>query len=372
MSKEMTAVSNKEPLMHISKRDGIEAWKPWVIRAAAVLLSLVVCAGVIVALTGLNPIEVYKGIFDGAVGTKRRTWMTIRDMLVLLCIAIGITPAFKMRFWNIGAEGQVLIGGVASAAMMIYVGDKLPAVVLLPLMLVVSALAAMVWAAIPAFFKAHWNTNETLFTLMMNYVAMQVITYCIIFWENPKGSNSVGTINSTTKGGWLPELFGMDYGWNLVIVLALTIAMYIYLKYSKQGYEIAVVGESENTARYAGISVKRVILRTMALSGAICGIAGFIIVSGASHTISTSTAGGRGFTAIIVSWLSKFNPFAMVVVSFFLVFMQKGAGQIATQFNLNENASDVITGIILFFILGCEFFINYRVGLRRRTKEAGE
>ena len=149
----------------------------------------------------------------------------------------------------------------------------------------------MIWGVIPAFFKAYWNTNETLFTLMMNYVATQVITYCIIFWENPKGSNSVGTINSSTKGGWIPQLFGLDYGWNLVIVLALTVAMFIYLKYSKQGYEIAVVGESENTARYAGINVKRVILRTMALSGAICGIAGFIIVGGASHTISTSTAG---------------------------------------------------------------------------------
>ena len=350
MSREQAAVSNKGPLMHISKRDGIELWKAWAIRGAAVLLSLVVCAIVIVALTGLNPLEVYKGVFDGAVGSKRRTWMTIRDTLVLLCIAIGITPAFKMRFWN-----------------------TLPAVILLPLMLVVSALAAMVWGLIPAFFKANWNTNETLFTLMMNYVAMQVITVCIIFWENPKGSNSVGTINSTTRGGWIPELFGLDYGWNLIIVLALTLAMFVYLKYSKQGYEIAVVGESENTARYAGINVKQVIMRTMALSGAICGIAGFIIVSGASHTISTSTAGGRGFTAIIVSWLSKFNPFAMILVSFFLVFMQKGAGQIASQFNLNENASDVITGIILFFILGCEFFINYRVGMRsRRERKAGK
>ena len=234
MSKEMTAVSNKEPLMHISKRDEIDMWKAWAIRLGAVLLSLVVCAGVIYALTGLNPLEVYKGIFDGAVGTKRRTWMTIRDTLVLLCIAIGITPAFKMRFWNIGAEGQVLIGGVTSAAMMIYLGNSLPPLVLFPLMLLGSALSAMVWAAIPAFFKAYWNTNETLFTLMMNYVAMQVITYCIIFWENPKGSNSVGTINSSTKGGWLPKLFGLEYGWNLVIVLALTLAIFIYLKYSNQ------------------------------------------------------------------------------------------------------------------------------------------
>lgn len=357
-------------LFHMAKRESIAPWKAWAIRLLAVFLSLIVCAGVIVALTGLNPIEVYRGIIDGAVGTKRRAWMTIRDTLVLLCIAVGITPAFKMRFWNIGAEGQVLIGGVTSAAMMIYLGNSLPPLVLFPLMFLGSALAAMVWGVIPAFFKAFWNTNETLFTLMMNYVAMQVVTFGIIFWENPKGSNSVGTINSATKGGWLPKLFGMEYGWNLVIVLGICAAMFLYLKYSKQGYEIAVVGESENTARYAGINVKKVIMRTMALSGAVCGIAGFIIVSGASHTISTSTAGGRGFTAIIVSWLSKFNTFAMILVSFFLVFMQKGAGQIASQFNLNENASDVITGIILFFILGCQFFIDYEVTFRREKRSA--
>ena len=152
-------------------------------------------------------------------------------------------------------------------------------------------------------------------------------------------------------------------------MLALTLALYLYMRFSKHGYEIAVVGESENTARYAGINVSRVILRTMAISGAICGLAGFVIVSGCSHTISTSTAGGRGFTSIIVSWLSKFNPFMMILVSFFLVFMEKGAMEIATQFKLNESASDVITGIILFFILGCEFFCNYRVSMRHARKE---
>ena len=244
---------------------------------------------------------------------------------------------------------------------MIYAGDKMSPVVLLIVMFVASALGGMIWGMIPAVFKAYWNTNETLFTLMLNYVAMQVVTYYIVFWENPKGSNTVGIINQTTQAGWLPELFGQKYGWNVLIVMILTVGMFIYLKYCKQGYEIAVVGESENTAKYAGIHVKKVIIRTMAISGAICGIAGFVIVSGASHTISTATAGGRGFTAIIVAWLSKFNTFIMVAVSFGIVFMNQGAVQIATQYGLNENASDVILGIILFFLIGAEFFINYRV-----------
>lgn len=360
---------NREPLVHISKREDMPFAEAVVVRLIAVLLSLVVCALVIFVLTKLNPIEVYKAIFSGAVGTSRRTWVTIRDSLILLCVAIGLTPAFKMKFWNIGAEGQILMGGCVTAAVMIYMGEKMPAGVLAVVMIVASVAAGMIWGLIPAVFKAYWNTNETLFTLMLNYVAMQIVTFCIVFWENPAGSNTVGIINSKTKAGWLPSLGGMTYGWNLVIVLLLTVAMFIYLKYSKQGYEIAVVGESESTARYVGINVRRVIMRTMAISGAICGLAGFILVSGSSHTISTSTAGGRGFTAIIVAWLSKFNTFVMILVSFFLVFMQKGALQIASQFNLNENASDVITGIILFFILGSEFFINYRLQFRGRTKD---
>lgn len=362
-------ISNKEPVVRMSKRDSISLGKAWGIRLLAVLLSLVVCALVIVALTKQNPFDVYLGIVDGAVGSSRRIWVTIRETLVLLCIAIGLTPAFKMKFWNIGAEGQILMGGAATAALMIYCGDAMPNWMLLVVIFIASAAAGMIWGVIPAFFKAHFNTNETLFTLMLNYVAMQIVTFCIVFWENPSGSNTVGIINAASKKGWFPTVFGSTYGLNVILVLALTFGMYIYMKYSKQGYEIAVVGESQNTARYAGINVKKVIIRTMMISGAICGAAGALIVSGASHTISTSTAGGRGFTAIIVAWMSKFNPFAMILVSLFLVFMQQGAIQIASQFGLNENASDIITGILLFFLIGSEFFINYRLELRKKGKE---
>ena len=330
----------KEPFLQVSKRRNKARWQErLLIRFIALILALIVCGAVIVALVKMNPVDVYKAIWDGAMGSDRRLWQTIRDTMVLLCISIGLAPAFKMKFWNIGAEGQILIGGACSAAAMIYAGDKMPAGLLLIVMFVASALGGMIWGMIPAVFKANWNTNETLFTLMLNYVAMQVVTYCIVFWENPKGSNTVGIINQATKGGWLPELFGQKYGWNVVIVLILTVGMFIYLKYCKQGYEIAVVGESENTARYAGIQVKKVIIRT----------------------ISTATAGGRGFTAIIVAWLSKFNTFIMVAVSFGIVFMNQGAVQIATQYGLNENASNVLLGIILFFLIGAEFFINYRV-----------
>jgi len=201
---------------------------------------------------------------------------------------------------------------------------------------------------------------------MMNYVAIQLTSYYVAIWENPFGSNTVGIINQMTKAGWFPTLLGQKYLLNIIIVMILTVAMYIYLRYSKQGFEISVVGESENTAKYIGINVKKTIVRTLMISGAICGMAGFIAVAGASHTISTNTAGGKGFTAIIVAWLSKFNTFMMIFVAALLVFMEKGAIQIASQFNLNDFVSQMIMGIILFFILGSEFFTQYRLIFRKR------
>ena len=264
----------KEPLIHLSKREDMSFGKKWLVRIIAILLSLIVCAGFIFIIIKMNPVEVYEGIVEGAVGTGRRFWVTARDALTLLCVAVAVTPAFKMKFWNIGAEGQILMGCVASAAMMIYAGNALPTGLLLVLMFVCSFIAGGIWGIIPAFFKARWNTNETLFTLMLNYVAMQVVTFCIVYWENPAGSNSVGIINAPTRAGWLPQLFGLDYGWNLAIVLLLTVLMFIYMKRTKHGYEIAVVGESENTARYAGINVGKVIVRTVGISGGIAGIAG--------------------------------------------------------------------------------------------------
>ncbi len=364
----MSMSQPKEPRFHIVKRDQIGFVKACLIRLFAIVLSLIVCAIVIVALTGMNPFNVYLGLWDGAVGTSRRMWITFRDSAILLCIALAILPAFKMRFWNIGAEGQVLAGATATAAVMIY-GATLPSWQLYTLMVVASVLAGVVWGLIPALFKAQWNTNETLFTLMLNYIATQFLAFCIVFWENPQGSNSVGLINTTTKAGWLPSVFDNSYLLPVLIVLGIMVVLYVYMQYTKQGYEIAVVGESENTARYAGINVKSVIVRTMAISGGICGVAGFLLVSGSAHSVSTTISGGRGFTAIVVAWLGKLKPLPMLLVAFFLVFMEKGSIQIATQFNLSESASEILTGIILFFILGCDFFINYRIERRSKQEE---
>lgn len=356
-------------LFHLSKRKELPWYSAWMIRGAAILLALIVCAIVTTALTGENPFAVYATMYDGVFGTSRRMWKSAQELAILLCVSLAVTPAFRMRFWNVGGEGQILIGGLASAACMILLGNKIPNALLIAIMFVMSMTAGAIWGAIPAIFKARWNTNETLFTLMMNYVATQLVAYFVIVWEVPKGSGTIGIINQKTQAGWLPVIGGQKYLLNVLIVAVITIFIYYYLNRSKHGYEISVVGESVRTARYVGINVSQVIIRTMVISGALCGLTGLLLVGGTDHTITTTIAGGRGFTAVMVSWMSKFNPFVMVLSSFLLVFLSCGAGEISTKFGLNHAFGDILTGIILFFIIGSEFFINYKISFRSTKKE---
>ncbi len=349
--------------LRISKRSSLSGKQKWLIRIIAILLALIVCAIITTIVTGVNPISVYGAIFAGAFGTSRKTWITLQNISVLLIISLALTPAFKMQFWNIGGEGQVLIGGLAAAASMICLGDKVPNAVLILIMVIAAPLAGAIWGFIPAFFKAKWNTNETLATLMMNYIATQLVAYFTIVWEVPKGSGKIGIINQNTNAGWLPEI-GNKYLLTIIVAIVITVFIYIYQKYTKHGYEINVVGESKNTAKYIGISVEKVIIRTMLLSGAICGIAGLLLVGGINHTITTTVADGQGFTAVMVSWLAKFNPIAMIATSFLIVFMDRGASEISTNFGLNQSFADILTGILLFFIIGCEFFIRYKVSFK--------
>ena len=363
--------------MHISKRDTISRGKAWTIRAIAILLALIVDGIIIYAIVKMNPLKVYVSLASGAFGTSKRMWFTIRDCMILTCIAIGLAPAFKMRFWNVGAEGQMLVGGIATAFWMINFAGKMNIVMLFLCMAISAIVAGGIWGLIPGFFKAKWNTNETLFTLMMNYIAIQLTSFAVSKWENPPGSNSIGTINS--KGdvkyvGWIGNMFSdgynKDFMWTVIIVLVLATLVYLYLKYTKHGYEIAVVGESRRTASYAGIKVDRVIVRTMVLSGAVCGLMGLMLTAGTDHTLTTTIVGGRGFTAVMVSWLAKFNPIAMVFTSLLLVVLSRGASEISSTFALNHSFSDILTGIILFFIIGSEFFLTYKISLRKGEKEA--
>ena len=361
-------MNKKGSLFHISKRDTLPLPKALLIRGGILVLALVFCGLITTLLTGQDPIAVYRTILKGAFGSPRRIGVTFRNVAVLLGISLAVTPAFKMRFWNIGAEGQTIIGCLATTTCMILLGGKVPHALLIVISLVAALLAGALWGFLPAFFKARWNTNETLFTLMMNYIAMQLASYFIIIWEVPKGAGKIGIINQTTRAGWLPEL-GNAYLLPILIVALMTIFMYVYLSYSKHGYEIAVVGESQRTASYAGIKVDRVIIRTMVLSGALCALMGFVMTAGIDHTLTTTIVDSRGFTAVMVSWMSKFNPFIMIAASLLLVTMDRGASEVASVLSLNHSFADILTGIILFFIIATEFFITYKVTLRKSSKK---
>ncbi|MBR6094952.1 MAG: ABC transporter permease [Lachnospiraceae bacterium] len=358
-----------EPLFHIVKRKSMPIKYQMLVRLLAIVAALIVCAVVTVITTKMNPFAVFSAVFSGAFGSTRKVWITLQDTAILLIIALALTPAFKMKFWNIGGEGQVLIGGLGAAACMIVFGDKLPDPVLILIMLLSAVGLGALWGAIPAIFKAIWNTNETLSTLMMNYIAIQIVAFFTIFWEVPKGSGKIGIINQNTNAGWLFSV-GNKYLLIIIIAILVTVGMYVYLKFTKHGYEISVVGESEMTARYAGIRSGLVIIRTMIISGGLCGLAGFLLVSGIHHTITTTVAGGQGFTAVMVSWLAQFNPFAMMGASLLIILLGHGASEISTSCGLNQSFGDIITGIILFFIIGCEFFIRYRVVFRKKGGKA--
>ena len=355
----------REPLLRIVKRESMPIWKSMLIRVIAVVAGILLCAVLSVAvLDNVDFIKFIKTLFSGAVGTERNLWKLAKNAAVLLCISLAVTPAFRMKFWNIGAEGQTLIGCLAAVAVAYYLGGKVPAPILLLLMLVCSVAAGAVWGALPALFKAKWNTNETLFTLMMNYVATGLVGFCLAKW-----CPSNGSVLGALPHGHLPVILN-EYLLLILVTLVLTAIVFVYLYYTKHGYEISVVGESENTARYIGINVGKVIIRTMIVSGAICGLAGFLIVGALDHSITTTSVGGLGFTAIMVSWLAKFNPLTMIGSSLFVTFIQQGSAEIGSA--VDPAFPNIIVGVVLFFIIGCEFFIGYKVKFREKSKKGGK
>ena len=363
----MSKSDAREPLIHLSKRGSMNPAKAWAIRLAAFALALVVCG--LVAFLLIDKLkeqpgriwDFYNAFIKGAFSTSRKFWKFLKNVAILLSIALALTPAFRMRFWNTGGEGQTLMGVLGAIAVDFYLGGKIPEWLLLVLMLLAALLCGGLWGVIPAIFKARWNTNETLFTLMMNYVATFLVSYFLVIWV-ANGSSSLPKLST----GALPTIYN-DYLLIILIVLALTIALHVYLNYSKHGYEISVVGESVRTARYVGISVGKVIVRTMLLSGMLCGLAGYLIAAGLDQTITTESVGGQGFTAIMVAWLAKFNPVGMIITSALIQVLNQGAAQISQDFNVSSAFPDVIVGIILFFIIGSEFFINYQIHFRGRT-----
>lgn len=360
--------NKKEPLLRLVKRAPLPAGKVVLIYAIAIVASLLLSAVICSLFSSKNPLDFFVSLFNGAFGSSRRIWLLLQDTALLLGVAVALVPAFKMKFWNLGGNGQILIGCLAAISCMFYLGGKLPDPLLILIMAVASIVAGAVWGVLPAIFKAYFDTNESLFTLMLNYIAAGLVSAFITIWVK-SGS---GVLEPLSAGNF-PDLFGSKYLLTVVVFFVLAVLMYIYLKYTKHGYEIAVVGDSPNTARYIGIDVRRVIIRTMIISGALAGVVGLFLAGGIHHTISTATANNMGFTAIMATWLAAFNPLVMIGTCFFIIFISRGMVEVRAGFGFtNDSIANIVIGLVYFCVIACSFFITYRVVFRKASKKKAE
>ena len=322
------------------------------------VVSFLVCAFISVALTGKDLGYFFKYFFEGLFGTEGNVWNLFHETAILLLVALAVTPCFKMKFWNIGGEGQVLMGCLGAAVAIKFMGGRVNDAATIIVSLVLAISFGIVWAVIPALFKAKWNTNETLLTLMMNYIAVCLVNYFI------KSVSKAGTGILTFSNGIMPDV-GNEFVLKIVVVAILTTILAIYMKYSRHGYELTVVGESPNTAKYVGINSKVVIVRTLVLCGVLCGIAGFLLISATNHALNDTSVGGRGFVGVLISWLGQFNPVFMSIMSFLVVFIERGSKALANGgVSLGEDYPSIMTGIFFFFIIAVEFFVNYKFVFR--------
>ena len=338
------------------------------IRIGAIILALV-ASSLFILLLSLNPADVYLKMIQGAFGTAYRIKETIVKAIPLVITSLGIAIAFKMQFWNIGGEGQIAIGAFAASYFALYMND-MPMPLMLTVMILAGMLAGGLWALIPAFFKAQWGTNETIVTLMMNYIALKWVMFLQYGpWRDPK-SLGFPKIANFPQNAVLPKLLGVHVGW--VIALILVVVVYIFINHTKKGYEIAVIGESINTARYAGINIKKTILIAIMLSGGLCGLVGMIQASAVNYTLSVEITGGVGYTAIITAWLAALSAPLILIVSILFAALLEGGSYIQTVFGIPQAAAEILQGIILFFVLGSEFFVRYKFVIVKKHSAIAE
>lgn len=353
------------PRLHVVQRVEMPQLRTWVYRLIAVLVAIAM-GGLFLLALGFNPFEVYRSMLRGALGSAGMQKETIKLMIPLTLATLGVTLAFKMKFWNIGAEGQICAGAIAASYFAYFQAD-MPRWLLLIVMAVAAIIAGGLAGLLPAFFKTRFGTNETLFTLMLNYIIVAVITFLREGpWRNPEGGFAA-TPRFPKQARLIevpfPGVGNIHIGW--IIMLVMVVLIYFYLRHTKHGYEIQVVGENINTARYAGMNVTKIIMRTVFFSAGICGLVGMLQVSGPDRQLTDAVANGRGFTAVSIAWLARLSPFGILIVSFLFSVMQKGCGMMQTEYRIPSSMSEILQGIILFCVLGAEFFIQYKVSFRK-------
>lgn len=335
------------------------------------ILALVV-GGILLLAAGVNPIETYKAMFDGAFGSGYARSEMLVKAIPLMLTGLAVSIAFRMLFWNIGAEGQLAMGAIATAWVPLFAlkDSDLPAWVLLVLMGVVAFIAGALWGVIPAALKAFLKVNEIITTLMLNYVAILLMDYLYTGpWKDKQGFGFPGTA-SFKEIAALPRLTGRVHA-GIIIAIAAALFIWIVLIRTKWGYEIRVIGENPNAARYAGISLTRNILLVMALSGGLAALAGYGQVAGIAYRLQKGITVGDGFTAIIIAWLAKLHPIGVLFVAILMAALSVGGDQITITMGLPAAMAGVLQGAILFLVLGGEIFVRYRLRFLRKAQSRG-
>lgn len=294
---------------------------------------------------------------------------TLTKAIPLTITSIGIALAFKMKLWNIGGEGQIAMGAFAAAGVAMLF-PNLPAIALLPLMAVAAMAMGALWAALAGLPKAYMGVNETITTLMLNYVALKWLQHLITGpWRDP-AAKGFPMAPKIPIGGEFPVLGDTSLHLGLLLAVVLVLAYHFLLSRSRWGYEIRVIGESSRAAEYAGIPVKRNMLAVLMLSGAVAALAGMSELSGMSHRLETAISGGYGYTAIIIAWLARLNPLGIVAMSVFMSGLLVG-GSYAQSAGISSAIAVMIEGTILFFVLGFDLLTQYKIKFHFK-KERGE
>jgi ABC-type uncharacterized transport system permease subunit len=331
------------------------------------VLALIFGAAILLAF-GVNPLEAYAVMVKGSLGSGYALSETLVKAIPLMLTGLGVSIAFRMLFWNIGAEGQLAWGGIAAAFAALFLSDYVGGFALIPLMMILAVLAGAMWALIPAALKAWIGVNEILTTLMMNYIAILIVEYLYTGpWRDPGGYGFPGTAEFP-QAAWLPRLTGRIHAGLIIAILAAALVWFI-LSRTRWGYEIRVIGENPKAARYSGMSIARNIVLVMLLSGGLAGLAGMAEVSGIAHRLYQGLTVGTGYTAIIVAWLANLNPWGVLLVAFLLAALLVGGDQMQIALGLPAAVAGILQGAILFFVLGGSIFVNYRIQIIRPEKE---
>jgi len=344
--------------------------QPTASRLVTILLPIVslffalLLGSVVLLAAGHDPLAVYSAMYNGAFGSTNGLAETLVKTIPLLLAALGVSIAFRMLLWNIGAEGQLHLGAIFATGTALYLLPSAPSYVIIPSMVLAGFIGGALWGLVPGVLRAYFKVNEIITSLMLNYVAILLSEYLVHGpWKNPQGFGFPGT-TTFPEAAWLPRLLPTRVHLGLLFGIIAAIVLFVILRRTVWGYEIRVIGENERAARYAGMNIARNILLVMVLSGGLAGIAGMSEVSGIAHQLQRNLSPGYGYTAIIVAWLAKLNPWVIVLVSFLFAGLLVGGDQLQVSMGLPAAIAPMLQGTILFFLLGGEVLARYRIRLR--------